>query len=353
MTQEELLAAQLRKLGLSDRPSTDELHNRLLINQSQAPDYSGVEAIGRSRTGAGSRDFLAGLIMSQMGGENARPLGQALASQGIENARPLRMNAADVGYYDQDTGRVTENPEFRSSRLDKTLLTQLGILEKADAARLTREEARLRRQEAVEKANEDRAARLLIAQGGWDVRREGYDEAMARARLKADAVKPPKALPAAQSKAWAENNTALGKIDEAIAEGLKNPDAFGLQNYLPGDLTQRLPGKEYKGGVSGRSKVADIGSLKIHDRSGAAVTAAEFPRLRPFIPLATDDWATVKTKLDNLKREYILMNEEISNYAEDMGYIKPTKPGDKAAKPAAAPRSSSTADDDLIKKYSQ
>jgi hypothetical protein len=128
-------------------------------------------------------------------------------------------------------------------------------------------------------------------------------------------------IPASAAQGIIENRTSLKQIDRALAAVDKNPDAFGMQNYMPDVLTQRLPGNQYSGGLEARAQVADIGSLKLHDRSGAAVTAAEFPRLKPFIPLATDDAETVKKKLQNFKANLESIQEEIEGfYTPESGY---------------------------------
>ena len=75
------------------------------------------------------------------------------------------------------------------------------------------------------------------------------------------------------------------------------------------------------GGVDPRAKVADIGSLQIHDRSGAAVTAAETPRLKPFVPSATDDSKTIITKLKNLRANLeSQLDETEAFYSPESGY---------------------------------
>lgn len=128
-------------------------------------------------------------------------------------------------------------------------------------------------------------------------------------------------IPAAAAQGIVQNRLQIGKIDRALDALTKNPDAFGMQNYLPDFATQRLGGNAYSGGIDARAKVADIGSLVIHDRSGAAVTAAEYPRLAPFIPKATDDPDTVTTKLQNLRANLQAMQEETESiYSEDAGY---------------------------------
>lgn len=139
--------------------------------------------------------------------------------------------------------------------------------------------------------------------------------------FKVDNAQKLRPVPQAAAQGIIENRTSIGKIDRALAAAQANQEAFGLQNMLPDAATQRLPGKQYKGGVDARAKVADIGSLIIHDRSGAAVTISEFPRLKPFVPQATDDADNVKTKLTNLRANLAAMQDEIESfYSPETGY---------------------------------
>jgi hypothetical protein len=87
----------------------------------------------------------------------------------------------------------------------------------------------------------------------------------------------------------------------------KNPGSLGFQNNLPDALMQRVDPT----GVDVRAAVSDIGSLKIHDRSGANVTVSEAPRLKPFIPMSTDTPSTAKKKLNGLKSELVMMQAEL------------------------------------------
>jgi hypothetical protein len=126
-----------------------------------------------------------------------------------------------------------------------------------------------------------------------------------------------KELPAPIQKAVMENNASLRKVNAALALVDSKPGAFGAMNYLGDAVRQRTD----PGGVEARAYTADIGSLLVHDRSGAAVTAAETPRLQPFIPAATDSPATVKTKLKRFKQEYEAINNDIaSTYTREAGY---------------------------------
>jgi hypothetical protein len=127
-------------------------------------------------------------------------------------------------------------------------------------------------------------------------------------------------LPAAVQKSISENSASLRKVDTALAELDKYPDAFGLKNYLGDTIRQRSDPQ----GVTARAFTADIGSMIIHDRSGAAVTASETPRLKPFIPATTDDPATIKKKLTRFRDEYKAIQEDmVSMYSRDQGYRQP------------------------------
>jgi hypothetical protein len=111
---------------------------------------------------------------------------------------------------------------------------------------------------------------------------------------------PAPPMPASTKEKIAENRVSLQKIKKAIANVEANPQSLGAQNYLGDPLNQRIDPK----GVDVRADIADIGSQKIHDRSGAAVTLSEAPRLMPFIPLTTDTPDTARKKLKRLEKEY-------------------------------------------------
>lgn len=142
-----------------------------------------------------------------------------------------------------------------------------------------------------------------------------------------------------------ENNRSINKVNQALAaiggdeaavpEGMiADKNATGLKGYLPNFALNRIDPK----GTDTRALIADIGSLKIHDRSGAAVTASESPRLMPFIPSVNDDAATVAKKLNNFKREYELMQKETGDYYSADNGFKPYKPATaptNGAKPKA------------------
>lgn len=225
--------------------------------------------------------------------------------------------------------RTFKNEQARASAQDKLELKreQLANEEKLLLQRL--EDKTLDR-----KAREDIQKRQLEMQNEWKMAeiqaRRDIASLVAATKAAGAADKPLKPLPAAQSKAWIENNAAIADVDAAIDIAGKNKRAFGLKNYLPNALISRTDPK----GVEARARVANIGSLRVHDRSGAAVTAAETPRLMPFIPKTDDEYPTVDKKLKEFNRVYKLMQNEIVDYAETQGYKSPRKEG--APKPEDA-----------------
>lgn len=140
-----------------------------------------------------------------------------------------------------------------------------------------------------------------------------------------------KDLPTAASTAIMSNAQNINKVQQAIdlldgknAGNLKgDSSATGLKGYLPQPVLNRLDPE----GVDTRAMVTDIGSLILHDRSGAAVTASETPRLMPFIPLATDDKETARKKLVRFKQIYEQEQQAyLDTYSKDQGYKTPKVP---------------------------
>lgn len=110
----------------------------------------------------------------------------------------------------------------------------------------------------------------------------------------------------------AENRTTASNVDKAIAAATAYPDAFGLARGLP-VIGDRLDARVDPQGTAARSLVANIGSLKVHERSGAAVSVHEFPRLAPFIPNIYDPIDKILTNLRQMKAEIAKMNMELES----------------------------------------
>lgn len=142
---------------------------------------------------------------------------------------------------------------------------------------------------------------------------------------------PERALPTAAAQKLFENQQNLRRAEMGLAliegrdvgemKGDKN--ATGWKGFLPDAWLQRMDPK----GTDARAAIADLGSLVIHERSGAAVTAAEFPRLQPFIPKINDDPETVKRKLKRFAQIYRDVASETANFYRESGYKVPEMQG--------------------------
>lgn len=103
--------------------------------------------------------------------------------------------------------------------------------------------------------------------------------------------------PVAVRQAVADNRRRSTVIENALSLLEEQPESVGIPFLAPDIITQRMDPE----GVALRAAIADIGSLEIHDRSGAAVTISEAPRLRPFIPSVGDTPEAIRTKLQRLR----------------------------------------------------
>lgn len=159
----------------------------------------------------------------------------------------------------------------------------------------------------------------------------GQDLVNARAIERND-LKP---VPVHAQKAITGATSTLAQLDKAIAELEANPNAVGWKGLTPDIALNRLDPE----GTAARASLADIGSLKIHERSGAAVTASETPRLKPFIPSVTDDYDTALTKLKRMRDVQAAEQEVLTGtYNRDQGFRDFTSPppsGTPSAKPTA------------------
>lgn len=152
-----------------------------------------------------------------------------------------------------------------------------------------------------------------------------------------------KALPSGAAQKLFENQQNLRRAETAIAlmegkdvgEMKGDADATGWKGFMPDAWLQRFDPK----GTDARAALADLGSLVIHERSGAAVSASEFPRLQPFIPKINDDPETVKKKLKRFAQVYRDVASETTNFYRESGYkvpdMQPTNNGAPAPSPGA------------------
>jgi hypothetical protein len=165
----------------------------------------------------------------------------------------------------------------------------------------------------------------------------------------ADKQEKLKPIPPQINTAIITNQQSIQKLEDGLQLLKNNPDAVGIKGGLPQYIVNRTNPE----GIPVRAAIADIGSLVLHDRSGAAVTASEEPRLLPFIPTPSDTAESAKTKLTRMLKYAREQQEALKGtYSQDQGYK--TNPILGAGNPPArAGVSAITAADAILAKMNQ
>jgi hypothetical protein len=126
------------------------------------------------------------------------------------------------------------------------------------------------------------------------------DEAAAfRDRYRVPEQEGPASLPAGVQQAMANNRAQVSRIDQVIQAIQARPQSLGARYALLPEMVSQRTDPE---GVSVRAMLADIGSMVILQRSGAAVAVQEMERLKPFIPAASDTPEAAIIKLRQLQQ---------------------------------------------------
>lgn len=144
-----------------------------------------------------------------------------------------------------------------------------------------------------------------------------------------------KPIPTQSVTAIQENRHNIGQLTEALAALQGRPNSVGPGTGILGDTFTQFNDPE---GTEVRRIVGQIGAVKIHDLSGAAVSATEAPRFQPFVPTVTDRPEVVRTKLEGFKRElesYLREQQGFYNNPEN-GYLPYKGPEAEQPSPDAA-----------------
>lgn len=141
---------------------------------------------------------------------------------------------------------------------------------------------------------------------------------------KADKPKLEK-LPLGASTAIQENLKSLHQVEESLKVLDTRPASIGPGTGMLGDTFTQWNDPQ---GVDVRAKVGNIGAVKIHDLSGAAVSATEAPRFQPFVPAVTDLPDTAKKKLGNFRDQLKAQVKEQLDYSHNPanGYLPYSTP---------------------------
>lgn len=277
-----------KQLGTPGTRKTQVLRKTLSGDQ-QGPEQTVEEDVPLSPVEENQRQMVLGMQMSKL--PMARGIGQEFVKSGA--AFPEKM-AAIQSQQQQAKMLAAQKAQERISEISMRMEDR--SLDRASREALAREGMDLRRSLAEISRS--------VAGANSDLQRE-----LMQARIdKLREPKPPSKESVAAEKARHEAALGIAAIDDTIRE-LDKPEAknaLGPVNVLPGAVRQYTDPK----GVAARAAVANIGSMKLHDRSGAAITVGEMPRLVPFIPAVTDDVSTAKVKLKKMRDEYSRMQDE-------------------------------------------
>lgn len=291
-----------------------QAQNTSKLNEAFQNDIFKISAAGKQAIDSGANpQQVTQWAMSQLSAAHPDHAGQLKPDLFLQH---LDMNAARGGY---------ENPQTKTQqKINAELEMQQALM--PGKLQLARETAAMRQTGSMPRINLPQGYRL-------------NPETQAAERipgLPVDQPKQAKLPPMSAIKGFQENHSNIAKIDRALAALKDNPGAVGFMAGLTPDvILQRSDPK----GVDVRAKIADIGSMVIHERSGAAVTAAEYPRLKPFIPKVDDDPETIRKKLEGFKTSYEQIQQDYEDtYNEDTGYQLPKLRGAEksAAEPSAA-----------------
>jgi len=132
-------------------------------------------------------------------------------------------------------------------------------------------------------------------------------------------------IPAGAATGIQENLKTLRALDEAIASLKKRPQSIGTGTGALGDTFTQWNDPE---GTGTRSAIGAVGAYKIHDLSGAAVSASEAPRFTPFVPTVTDRPEVAQQKLERFRAELQgQIRESADFYTPANGYRPYKTPG--------------------------
>jgi hypothetical protein len=140
----------------------------------------------------------------------------------------------------------------------------------------------------------------------------------ARRRTPPDTAQPQRISPAAAG-GIQENLKTYRALNSALANLDARPGSIGPGTGFLGDTFTQFNDPD---GTDVRAGVGAVGAYKIHDLSGAAVSATEAPRFQPFVPTVTDRPEVAKKKLiqfrDALKAQ---IKEQLDFYGPANGYL--------------------------------
>ena len=269
--------------GLAEKAALRDSLAALGGSASPSDELGGGPALPPA-TGADRRAVIAQLIDNPAAGG----LGGELLKDDLINA-PRRAEDREFKRQEAEAARAARKEQWEAE-----------LEAKAEASKQRSEDMRYTADQRAQAAREHRdlmrelaAGRRADAQANRDLR-----EKMAGDKADAKSNAPVK-LTAAQQKAYDDADALLGHIDNALGLVKANPNAVGFKTVVPDIALAKIDPE----GVQTRAATAGLSAERVHQLSGAAVSPAEFARLRPYLPANGDNADTVKDKLTNLRAE--------------------------------------------------
>jgi len=268
--------------------------------------------------------------------EAAQQQGEALSTLGAGSAAVGALGGAGVGLQQYGDAMRQQREAFT---MGGTPMAKVGESVREREQRLQNQQ-REGEQIAQQRARQTERAEDRTFTRQENERNRASTLAGINARVGASSGQPPapRTLPMGVEAAISENATVLGAIDQAeqmMAAG-KGAGAFGR-----GMGMKRTVGLERWGSTPEDQELAavvgNVASQQIKLRSGAAVTASEWPRLRPFLPVldgpGADDAPTVRRKLQKIRDIIAEETNARADYYEGQGYAVPQIPGRARVRP--------------------
>jgi hypothetical protein len=189
-----------------------------------------------------------------------------------------------------------------------------------------RQSGEARAQAGEARANQDQAIQYQQLDLSKDAARRA-EEAANRAERER--------IPAAAATGIQENLKTLREIDTALAGLKKRPESIGTGTGALGEIFTQWHDPD---GTGVRASIGAVGAFKIHDLSGAAVSASEAPRFTPFVPTVQDRPEVAQVKLEKFREQLQAQIREANDfYTPANGYRPYVTPGlDEALRPDAA-----------------
>lgn len=242
----------------------------------------------------------AAVLRQQQEDQEAEQAAEVARLIGVPLPKGTRLNAEGVRILAEDG---------RNKRNDATITARLDGIDRTIAGRMATTQANI---DAERGLNDARIQSLLASANAGNARAM---EILARGQ--ANANQPPadtrRPMPATVGRELNEAGDVYALVQRAKTSMETDPAAktatgwkYNLANILtPAPLESRVQSMIDGGkGDNVRATLGNLWSTIGKMRSGGAITDAEFKRLEPFLPSASDDFTKAQTKLAGLEREY-------------------------------------------------